>query len=103
MDGVKDVLLMVTAILATLSANLQFIRYEFASVITVIAPFSLQQLSLLPLMEPIIGVSFAHFLPYGSGHLNSGSRLTGSFGSATLDGVSDYYSQLIYKVYFFPT
>uniref|UniRef100_A0ABM5GMV7 [histone H3]-lysine(4) N-methyltransferase n=1 Tax=Pogona vitticeps TaxID=103695 RepID=A0ABM5GMV7_9SAUR len=56
-----------------------------------------QQLSLLPLMEPIIGVSFAHFLPYGSGHLNSGSRLTGSFGSATLDGVSDYYSQLIYK------
>ncbi|XP_054847651.1 histone-lysine N-methyltransferase 2C isoform X2 [Eublepharis macularius] len=56
-----------------------------------------QQLSLLPLMEPIIGVSFAHFLPYGSGHLNSGSRLMGSFGSATLDGVSDYYSQLIYK------
>uniref|UniRef100_A0ACB8FVY7 Histone-lysine N-methyltransferase 2C n=1 Tax=Sphaerodactylus townsendi TaxID=933632 RepID=A0ACB8FVY7_9SAUR len=56
-----------------------------------------QQLSLLPLMEPIIGVSFAHFLPYGSGHLNSGSHLMGSFGSATLDGVSDYYSQLIYK------
>ncbi|XP_061443616.1 histone-lysine N-methyltransferase 2C isoform X3 [Rhineura floridana] len=56
-----------------------------------------QQLSLLPLMEPIIGVSFAHFLPYGSGHLNSGNRLLGSFGSATLDGVSDYYSQLIYK------
>lgn len=51
-------------------------------------------------MEPIIGVSFAHFLPYGSGHLNSGSRLMGSFGSATLDGVSDYYSQLIYKVFF---
>ncbi|XP_062982276.1 histone-lysine N-methyltransferase 2C isoform X3 [Elgaria multicarinata webbii] len=56
-----------------------------------------QQLSLLPLMEPIIGVSFAHFLPYGSGHLSSGSRLMGSFGGATLDGVSDYYSQLIYK------
>nr|XP_034985261.1 histone-lysine N-methyltransferase 2C isoform X15 [Zootoca vivipara] len=56
-----------------------------------------QQLSLLPLMEPIIGVSFAHFLPYGSGHMNSGNRLLGSFGSATLDGVSDYYSQLIYK------
>ncbi|XP_044280541.1 histone-lysine N-methyltransferase 2C isoform X5 [Varanus komodoensis] len=56
-----------------------------------------QQLSLLPLMEPLIGVSFAHFLPYGSGHLNSGSRLMGSFGSATLEGVSDYYSQLIYK------
>ncbi|XP_042715177.2 histone-lysine N-methyltransferase 2C isoform X7 [Chrysemys picta bellii] len=56
-----------------------------------------QQLSLLPLMEPIIGVSFAHFLPYGSGQLNGGNRLLGSFGSATLDGVSDYYSQLIYK------
>ncbi|KAM7121251.1 histone-lysine N-methyltransferase 2C isoform 5-T5 [Molossus nigricans] len=56
-----------------------------------------QQLSLLPLMEPIIGVNFAHFLPYGSGQFNSGSRLLGTFGSATLDGVSDYYSQLIYK------
>ncbi|XP_060052806.1 histone-lysine N-methyltransferase 2C isoform X2 [Erinaceus europaeus] len=57
----------------------------------------LKQLSLLPLMEPIIGVNFAHFLPYGSGQCNSGSRLLGAFGSATLDGVSDYYSQLIYK------
>ncbi|KYO46958.1 histone-lysine N-methyltransferase 2D isoform E [Alligator mississippiensis] len=57
-----------------------------------------QQLSLLPLMEPIIGVSFAHFLPYGSGQINGGNRLVGSFGSATLDGVSDYYSQLIYKL-----
>ncbi|XP_062424789.1 histone-lysine N-methyltransferase 2C isoform X2 [Rhea pennata] len=56
-----------------------------------------QQLSLLPLMEPIIGVSFAHFLPYGSGQLNGGNQLVGSFGSATLDGTSDYYSQLIYK------
>ncbi|XP_016019394.2 histone-lysine N-methyltransferase 2C isoform X10 [Rousettus aegyptiacus] len=56
-----------------------------------------QQLSLLPLMEPITGVNFAHFLPYGSGQLSSGSRLLGAFGSATLDGVSDYYSQLIYK------
>ncbi|XP_038546315.1 LOW QUALITY PROTEIN: histone-lysine N-methyltransferase 2C isoform X1 [Canis lupus familiaris] len=56
-----------------------------------------QQLSLLPLMEPIIGVNFAHFLPYGSGQFNSGSRLLGTFGSATLEGVSDYYSQLIYK------
>ncbi|XP_075602786.1 histone-lysine N-methyltransferase 2C isoform X10 [Balearica regulorum gibbericeps] len=56
-----------------------------------------QQLSLLPLMEPIIGVSFAHFLPYGSSQLNGGNRLVGSFGSATLDGASDYYSQLIYK------
>ncbi|XP_036212094.1 histone-lysine N-methyltransferase 2C isoform X3 [Myotis myotis] len=57
----------------------------------------LKQLSLLPLMEPIIGVNFAHFLPYGSGQFNSGNRLLGTFGSATLDGVSDYYSQLIYK------
>ncbi|XP_074171171.1 histone-lysine N-methyltransferase 2C isoform X6 [Rhinolophus sinicus] len=56
-----------------------------------------QQLSLLPLMEPIIGVNFAHFLPYGSGQFNSGNRLLGTFGSAALDGVSDYYSQLIYK------
>ncbi|XP_075406308.1 histone-lysine N-methyltransferase 2C isoform X2 [Tenrec ecaudatus] len=57
----------------------------------------LKQLSLLPLMEPIIGVNFAHFLPYGSGQFNSGNRLLGNFGSATLEGVSDYYSQLIYK------
>ncbi|XP_020934789.1 histone-lysine N-methyltransferase 2C isoform X8 [Sus scrofa] len=56
-----------------------------------------QQLSLLPLMEPVIGVNFAHFLPYGSGPFNSGNRLLGAFGSATLEGVSDYYSQLIYK------
>ncbi|XP_030629549.1 histone-lysine N-methyltransferase 2C [Chanos chanos] len=56
-----------------------------------------QQLSLLPLMEPLIGVNFAHFVPYGSGQLNGESRLSGTFGSASLDGVSDYYSQLIYK------
>ncbi|KAK3572272.1 hypothetical protein QTP86_029686 [Hemibagrus guttatus] len=56
-----------------------------------------QQLSLLPLMEPLIGVNFAHFLPYGSRDLNGVNRLSGSFGSASLDGVSDYYSQLIYK------
>ncbi|XP_036376198.1 histone-lysine N-methyltransferase 2C [Megalops cyprinoides] len=56
-----------------------------------------QQLSLLPLMEPMIGVNFAHFPPYGSGQLNGESRLSGAFGSASLDGVSDYYSQLIYK------
>nr|XP_036855119.1 histone-lysine N-methyltransferase 2C isoform X6 [Manis javanica] len=56
-----------------------------------------QQLSLLPLMEPIIGVNLAHFLPYGSGRFNSGNRLLGTFGSATLEGLSDYYSQLIYK------
>lgn len=49
-------------------------------------------------MEPIIGVNLAHFLPYGSGRFNSGNRLLGTFGSATLEGLSDYYSQLIYKV-----
>ncbi|XP_063075726.1 histone-lysine N-methyltransferase 2C isoform X2 [Engraulis encrasicolus] len=57
----------------------------------------LKQLSLLPLMEPLIGVSYAHFVPYGSGQLGGENRLSGSFGSASLDGVSDYYSQLIYK------
>lgn len=51
-------------------------------------------------MEPVTGVNFAHFLPYGSGPLNSGNRLLGAFGSAALEGVSDYYSQLIYKVCF---
>lgn len=57
-----------------------------------------QQLSLLPLMEPLIGVNFAHFAPYGSGQLNGENLLSGTFGSASLDGVSDYYSQLTYKV-----
>ncbi|KAJ8012094.1 hypothetical protein DPEC_G00065110 [Dallia pectoralis] len=56
-----------------------------------------QQLSLLPLMEPLIGVNFAHFAPYGSGQLNGENLLSGTFGSATLDGVSDYYSQLAFK------
>jgi len=57
-----------------------------------------RQLSLLPLMEPLIGVNFAHFAPYGSGQLNGENLLSGTFGSASLDGVSDYYSQLAYKV-----
>ncbi|XP_059358418.1 histone-lysine N-methyltransferase 2C-like isoform X3 [Carassius carassius] len=57
----------------------------------------LKQLSLLPLMEPLVGVNFAHFMPYGGRQLDGESRLSGSFGSASLDGVSDYYSQLIYK------
>ncbi|XP_053569781.1 histone-lysine N-methyltransferase 2C isoform X3 [Bombina bombina] len=56
-----------------------------------------QQLSLLPLIEPIVGMSFAHFLPYGTVPNTAGSRLLGAFGSASLDGVSDYYSQLIFK------
>lgn len=51
-------------------------------------------------MEPLIGVNFAHFAPYGSGQLNGENLLSGTFGSATLDGVSDYYSQLTYKVEF---
>ncbi|KAM7400602.1 hypothetical protein PAMA_005007 [Pampus argenteus] len=56
-----------------------------------------QQLSLLPLMEPLIGVNFAHFAPYGSGQLNGENLLSGTFGSASLNGISDYYSQLAYK------
>ncbi|XP_055784566.1 histone-lysine N-methyltransferase 2C-like isoform X7 [Salvelinus fontinalis] len=56
-----------------------------------------QQLSLLPLIEPLMGVNFAHFPPFGSGQLNGENSLSGSFGSASLGGVSDYYSQLIYK------
>ncbi|XP_055000959.1 histone-lysine N-methyltransferase 2C isoform X4 [Sorex araneus] len=56
-----------------------------------------QQLSLLPLTEPVIGVNFAHFLPYGSGQFPRGSRLLGAFGSGTLDGVSDYYAHLVHK------
>ncbi|KAG7269372.1 hypothetical protein CRUP_015698, partial [Coryphaenoides rupestris] len=56
-----------------------------------------QQLSLLPLMEPVMGVNVSLFPPYGSSNLDRDSRLTGSFGSASLDGVTDYYSQLIYK------
>ncbi|XP_069814968.1 histone-lysine N-methyltransferase 2C isoform X6 [Dendropsophus ebraccatus] len=56
-----------------------------------------QQLSLLPLIEPIVGINFAQFLPYGTGPMSAGSRLLGTFGCASLDGVSDYYSQLIFK------
>lgn len=56
-----------------------------------------QQLSLLPLIEPIVGINFAQFLPYGTGPMSAGSRLLGTFGCASLDGISDYYSQLIFK------
>lgn len=38
------------------------------------------------------------FPPYGSSCLGRTSRLSGSFGNASLDGVTDFYSQLIYKV-----
>ncbi|KAG8009692.1 Histone-lysine N-methyltransferase 2C [Nibea albiflora] len=54
-------------------------------------------LSVLPLMEPVLGVDLSLFPPYGSCSLGRDSRLTGSFGNACLDGVTDYYSQLIYK------
>nr|XP_046227874.1 histone-lysine N-methyltransferase 2C-like isoform X2 [Scatophagus argus] len=57
----------------------------------------LTQLSVLPLMEPVLGVDLSLFPPYGSSSLGRDSRLTGSFGNACLDGVTDYYSQLIYK------
>lgn len=72
---------------------------SFIDLVLIFFFFSLtQQLSLLPLMEPLIGVNFANFAPYGSGQLNGENLLSGSFGSASLDGVSDYYSQLAYKV-----
>ena len=45
-----------------------------------------------------MGVNVSLFPPFGSSNLGRDSRLTGSFGSASLDGVTDYYSQLIYKV-----
>ncbi|GAA6231360.1 histone-lysine N-methyltransferase 2C-like isoform X3, partial [Lates japonicus] len=57
----------------------------------------LRQLSVLPLMEPVLGVDLSLFPPYGSSSLGRDSRLTGSFGNGCLDGVTDYYSQLIYK------
>lgn len=49
-------------------------------------------------MEPVLGVDLSLFPPYGSSSLGRDSRLTGSFGNASLDGVTDFYSQLIYKV-----
>ncbi|XP_073705573.1 histone-lysine N-methyltransferase 2C [Garra rufa] len=69
----------------------------YSSTEPVMTQLKQQQLSLLPLMEPLVGVNFAHFMPYGGGQLDGESRLSGTFGSASLDGVSDYYSQLIYK------
>lgn len=49
-------------------------------------------------MEPVLGVDLSLFPPYGSSCLGRRSRLSGSFGNASLDGVADFYSQLIYKV-----
>ncbi|XP_031616289.2 histone-lysine N-methyltransferase 2C isoform X5 [Oreochromis aureus] len=57
----------------------------------------LRQLAVLPLMEPVLGVDLGLFPPFGSSSLGRDSRLSGSFGNACLDGVTDYYSQLIYK------
>ncbi|MEQ2221092.1 hypothetical protein ILYODFUR_012128 [Ilyodon furcidens] len=57
----------------------------------------LRQLSVLPLMEPILQVDLSLLPPYGNSTLGRDSRLRGSFGNASLDGVSDFYSQLIYK------
>ncbi|XP_061522122.1 histone-lysine N-methyltransferase 2C-like isoform X2 [Phycodurus eques] len=55
------------------------------------------QLSVLPLMEPVLGLGLSLFPPYGSSSLGRDSRLSGSFGSACLDGVADYYTQLTCK------
>lgn len=49
-------------------------------------------------MEPVLGADLGLFPPYGGSSLGGDSQLTGSFGNASLDGVGDYYSQLIYKV-----
>ncbi|KAM4718655.1 histone-lysine N-methyltransferase 2C-like isoform 3-T3 [Anableps anableps] len=57
----------------------------------------LRQLSVLPLMEPILGVDLSLFPAYGNSSVGRDSLLRGSFGNASLDGVSDFYSQLIYK------
>ncbi|XP_061615115.1 histone-lysine N-methyltransferase 2C-like isoform X3 [Phyllopteryx taeniolatus] len=57
----------------------------------------LTQLSALPLMEPVLGLDLSPFPPYGGSSLGRDSRLSGSFGSACLDGVADYYTQLTCK------
>lgn len=49
-------------------------------------------------MEPVLGVDLSVFPPYGSSSLGRNSRLSGSFGNTSLEGVTDFYSQLIYKV-----
>ncbi|XP_078465306.1 histone-lysine N-methyltransferase 2C-like isoform X6 [Lampetra planeri] len=56
----------------------------------------LQQLPLLPLMEPVIKVNYELFAPFGSGRLNGGcTQLRGAYGSALLEGATDYYTQLL--------
>lgn len=49
-------------------------------------------------MEPVLGVDLSLFPPYGSSFLGRRSRLSGSFGNASLDGATDFYSQLTSKV-----
>ncbi|XP_027764541.1 histone-lysine N-methyltransferase 2D [Empidonax traillii] len=56
-----------------------------------------QELSLLPLTEPTITANFSLFAPFGSSPINGKSQLRGAFGSAVLDSVPDYYSQLLTK------
>ncbi|XP_068266511.1 histone-lysine N-methyltransferase 2D isoform X6 [Nyctibius grandis] len=56
-----------------------------------------QELSLLPLTEPTITANFGLFAPFGSSPINGKSQLRGAFGSAVLDSVPDYYSQLLTK------
>ncbi|XP_041328525.1 histone-lysine N-methyltransferase 2D isoform X2 [Pyrgilauda ruficollis] len=56
-----------------------------------------QELSLLPLTEPTIMANFSLFAPFGSSPINGKSQLRGAFGSAVLDSVPDYYSQLLTK------
>ncbi|XP_077410700.1 histone-lysine N-methyltransferase 2C-like [Vanacampus margaritifer] len=57
----------------------------------------LTQLSVLPLMEPVLRLDLSLFPPYGSSSLGRDSRLSGTFGNACLDGVADYYTQLACK------
>ncbi|XP_030052678.1 histone-lysine N-methyltransferase 2D [Microcaecilia unicolor] len=56
-----------------------------------------QELSLLPLMEPVITANFSLFAPFGSSPINGKCSLKGSFGSAVLDSMPDYYTQLLSK------
>lgn len=42
--------------------------------------------------------NFSLFAPFGSSPINGKSQLRGAFGSAVLDSVPDYYSQLLTKV-----
>lgn len=52
----------------------------------------------MPLTEPTIMANFSLFAPFGSSPINGKSQLRGTFGSAVLDSVPDYYSQLLTKV-----